>query len=158
MREEEDVLAVRRPVEDAVVDAAARRERADVVVERELPRRAAVDADDEDLPRAAVVAGEGDPLAVGRELREVLHPVVGREPPRVAAVRGGEPEVAGIDEGDRVAVDVRLAQKPRLLRERGDRKKSEKKRQFAHTRREITRNGFRATARVCGFVTLTREE
>ncbi len=112
MRVEKDLLSIRRPVEHAVVDAAARRKRADVVVERQLPRRAAFRADHEDLPAAGVVAGESDPATVGRELREVLHPFAGGEPSRVTAAARREPDVARVNEGHRVAVNVGLAQEP----------------------------------------------
>jgi hypothetical protein len=144
VRIEEDVLPVRRPVEDAVVDAAARRKRADVVVERELPGLSALGADDEHLPAAAVVAGEGDPAAIGRELREVLHPLAGGETARVAAAGRSEPDVAGVNERDGAAVNVGLAQKPRqpFLRERarGGCQERENRDELFHSRC-ITRHG-----------------
>ena len=52
---------------------------ADVVVEGELLRGAAPRRHDLDLPGAGVLGGEGDPLPVGRDLREELEARVRRE-------------------------------------------------------------------------------
>jgi hypothetical protein len=90
-------------------------------VKRQLARRAAVDADDEDLAVAAVLAAEGDPPAVGRELGEQLQPRMRGQAPCHAAGRLHHPDVAGIDEGDPVAMDVWKAEQARVaLRRLGE--------------------------------------
>src|SRR5207302_4543764 len=101
-------FAIRRPVEHAVVDAAARRKRTDVVVERQLPRHAAVGVDDENLLRTAVLAGERDLFPIRREVREVFESGVAGETPRLAAGGIHDPEIAAIAESDMSAANGRL--------------------------------------------------
>ena len=60
------------------------------------------DADDVDLAGAGVLAGEGDRLAVRRELGEELLPLARGQAAGQAALGVGEPDVAAVDEGDRV--------------------------------------------------------
>jgi hypothetical protein len=113
-RAEEDRLAVRRPAVDLVVVPPARREGAAGGVEGELLRHAAGRRDDVDLLVAVVLAGEGDPLAVGRELGEQLEAGMGGQAGRRAAGRRSGPEIAGIGEDDLVPMDVGKPQQPGL--------------------------------------------
>ena len=103
---EQDVLSVRRPTEDAVVESTTRRHRTDVVVPGQLLWGPALNTDDVDLTVAAVLRREGDALPVGRELGEQLHPMMGGQPSRVAAVGRCQPKVAGIDERNLIAMDI----------------------------------------------------
>ena len=116
MGAEDHLLAVGRPAQHLVVVAGPRRHVADVVVEGELARRAAVDADHVDLAVAAVLAGEGDPLAVGRELGEELEAGMRSEAAGQPAGRVDHPDVPGVDEGDGIAMDVGVAQQARVAR------------------------------------------
>src|SRR5262249_5522574 len=71
-----------------------------------------------DLGVAVVLGGEGELLAVGREAGEHLVAVVPGEPPGDAAGGRDGVEVAGVAEGDLVAVDGREPQQPGLVRGR----------------------------------------
>ncbi len=115
VRVEEHLLAVRRPVEHLVVDAAARRQLPDVVVVGELARLSAVDRDDVDLSRPGVLPREGDPPPVGRELREELLAGPGGQAPGSAAGRLDDPHVAAVDERDLVGARVRVEQESREI-------------------------------------------
>ena len=59
---------------------------------------------------AVVVAGEGDELPIGREVRAGFHARPHGEALRVRTVAVGQPDVAGIAEGQLVAAQGRLAQ------------------------------------------------
>ena len=107
---EEDVLTIGRPVENLVVDAAAGRNDTDVVVERELARRSAFDADDVHLAIPGILAREGDPAAVGRELREEFLTRAGRQASGEPSCRLDDPDVAAVHEGDLRGADVGVAQ------------------------------------------------
>jgi len=62
--------------------------------------------DEIDVGVASVLAGEGDPAAVGRELGEQLHALVGRQLSRRSTARRHDPQVAAVNEGDPVLVNV----------------------------------------------------
>ncbi|MNT41686.1 hypothetical protein D3C72_1780550 [compost metagenome] len=57
-----------------------------------------------------------DQAAVGREHGVGLVAQVGRQAPRAAAIKVGQPQIARIDEGDVTAGDGRLAQHAGVLR------------------------------------------
>lgn len=107
---EEDRLAVRRPAVDLIVVPPARRERPAGGVEGELLGNATGRRNDVDLLVAVVLAGEGDPLAVRRELGEHLEPGMGGQPARRPAGGRCGPQVTGIGEDDLVPVDIRKPQ------------------------------------------------
>ena len=67
---EDNGLAVGRPSIDLIVVTPARRERSASRIKGELLWNAAGDGNDVNLFVAVVLSGEGDPLAVGRELGE----------------------------------------------------------------------------------------
>src|ERR1039458_4199028 len=103
---------VRFGVEDVnlVVIAPARRQWALRRIEGQLLGLAAIRGHDVDLLIAVVLAGERDPLAIGRELREQLDAGVRGESRGRAACRVDQPEVAAVGEYDAVIVDVRKAE------------------------------------------------
>ena len=109
-------LAFRRPAHHPVVPAAARGHGADVVVEGELLRRPAPRGHHVHLARARVLRAEGDPAAVGRDLREQLEARVRGQPARGAARRRRLPDVAAVDEHHGVAVDVGEAEQAAIGR------------------------------------------
>src|SRR5208337_4362677 len=102
----DDGLAVGGPAIDLIVVAPARGERAAGGIKSKLLGNADGDGDDVDLLIAVVLAGEGDPLAVGREFREDFDAGMRGEAGGQAAGGGSEPEVAGIGEDNFIAVDV----------------------------------------------------
>ena len=97
----------------------------DLVVARMEGQPAGLAADgghDVDVAVAVVLAGEGEPLAVGRELGVLLDAVAGCQPTRDAAVVVHEPEVALVGEYDLVGGDVgQTEQMGRSTAERGGR-------------------------------------
>jgi hypothetical protein len=103
-------MAVVRPAVNLVVIAPARRQGALRRIEGQLLGLAAIRGHDVDLLIAVVLAGEGDPLAVGRELREQLDAGVRGQARGRAAGRVHQPQVAAVGERDAVIVDVRKAQ------------------------------------------------
>jgi hypothetical protein len=97
-----------------VVVAPARRQRAASGIPRQLPRFAAVAAHDVDLLVAVDLAGERDPAAVRRELREQLDARCRGQSRRRPTLDRRQPEVAAIGEHDALAVNVRMPQQARL--------------------------------------------
>jgi hypothetical protein len=82
----------------------------------EPPRLATFGGDHEDVAVAVVLPGEGDPVAVGGELRKILvaH-VVGQS--RGLAARGGcQPQVTLGGENHRVTLDIGMAQVSLVVR------------------------------------------
>jgi hypothetical protein len=79
-------------------------------IEGQLLGLAAIGGHHVDLFVAVVLAGEGDPLAIGRELREQFHAGVRGQPRGRAAGRVHHPQVAAVAEDDAVVVNVRKAQ------------------------------------------------
>ena len=104
-------MAVVRPTVNLVVIAPARRQRTLRRIESQLFGLAAIRGHDVDLLIAVVLAGEGDPLAIRRELREQLDTGVRGEARGRAARRAGQPQVPAVGEYDAVIVDVRKTQK-----------------------------------------------
>ena len=113
-RAEQHRLAVVGPTVHLVVVAPAIRQRTARRIPRQLFRHAAGRRNHVHLLVAVVLAGERDPRAVGRKLREQLEPVVRGQARRGTAVRRREPQIARIAEDDFVAVDVGEAQELRL--------------------------------------------
>src|SRR5690348_1032818 len=72
----------------------------------QLLRLAALRGHYVDVVIAVILRGKGDPLPVGRELREQFLAGVRRDSACDAAIARGEPQVASITENDEVAVDV----------------------------------------------------
>ena len=79
-------------------------------------RHAALGGHEVDLGVAVVLAGEGEPLAVGREAGEHLEAVVAGQPAGDAAGGRHGVQVAGVGEDDLVAVDGGEAQAARFIR------------------------------------------
>ena len=77
----------------------------------QLPGLAAIGGHHVNLLVAIVLAGEGDPLAVGRELREQLDAGMRGEARSGAAGGVDHPQIAAVSEDDAVVVDVRKTQK-----------------------------------------------
>ena len=109
-RAEDDRLAVRRPPVDLVVVPPPWGQGAAGRVEGELLRHAAGRRHHVDLLVAVVLPGEGDPLAVRRELGEQLEPRMRRDPARRPPLGRRRPQIAGVGEHDLVLVDVREAE------------------------------------------------
>ena len=103
-------MAVVGPAVDLVVVAPARRQWTRRRIEGQLPRLAAIGGHHVDLFIAVVLAGEGDPLAIGRELREQLDAGMRGQARGGAARRVDHPQIAAVGEDDAVVVDVRKAQ------------------------------------------------
>jgi hypothetical protein len=74
---------------------------------REPLRNAAGCRDDEDVGVAIVFAGEGDLRAVGREDRVGLDAGAGRQAGGVAAVAVNAPQIAGVGEDNKGAIEGR---------------------------------------------------
>ena len=110
------MLAVRGPVQHAVIGAAARRHRADIGIEGQLAGLAARRGHDPDLPRAGVLRGECDPLAVGRELRIKLLSLVGGQALRNTAHGRCSVDVAAVHERDLLPMNVRETQQAGIVR------------------------------------------
>jgi hypothetical protein len=113
------VLCIRRPVEHAVVGAAARRQRTGIVVPGQLQRLAAVDRHHEHLSRAVVLRRECDLAAIRGELRVKLQARVRREPLGDAARRSDDMQISGLHERHQVAADVGQTQQARVGGARG---------------------------------------
>ena len=111
---EQHTGSIRRPAHHLVVVAAPGRHGARGGIEGELAGDAAVAGHDVDLLIAIVLAREGDPLAIGAELREQLQARMGRQPHGRTARGGRGPQVAPVGEHHLVPVDVREAQQLRL--------------------------------------------
>ena len=130
VRPDHDRAAVGRPVQDDVVKPATGRHLADIVVEGELFGCPSLGRDHVDLPVSGVLPGEGDPLAVGRDLGKEFPTHVGCETSRLSSGEGDRPDVAGVDEGDQVARDVGVVKEPTLSAQRGqgkDKKEQDRK-------------------------------
>ncbi len=89
-----------------MVIAPACRQRALGRIPGQALRFAAGDGDHVDLFAAVVLAGERDVPAIRRKACKQFLAGMRREPADVAAVRAGEPQIAGVGEHDRVAVQV----------------------------------------------------
>ena len=112
---------------------------------------------DVDLLVAVVLAGEGDPLPVGGEAGEELHPGMGGQAGGRPSGGRGDPDVAGVGEGDLVAVD-RGEAKELGLRRRGKDAASRAMAMTAPKKRADFRLRIMADAslnrmeiRICGF-------
>jgi hypothetical protein len=132
---EEDRPAVRSPAVDLVVVTPTRGERSAGGVEGELLGHATGRGNDVDLLVAVVLAGEGDPLAVRRELGEQLEPGMGGQPGRRPAGGRRGPQVAGIGEDDLVAVDIRKPQQLGLSGSHPGGETGRRRRAMLHERR-----------------------
>src|SRR5262249_39654602 len=97
--DEQDVFAVRSPATGHIVRG----------VPGETPRLAAGSGDDEHIRIAVIVGGEGDPLAVWREIRIKLRSDTRRKPQRIAAIAAYRPDIAGIGKRDLVTAHARMA-------------------------------------------------
>src|SRR5579859_272757 len=110
-RAEYDGFSIGCPAVDLIVIAPARSERAARGVKGQLPGNAAGHGDHVDLLVAVVLPGEGDPLAIGRELGEDFDARMRGKASGQAAGGGGEPEIAGVSENNFVAVNIGKAKK-----------------------------------------------
>ena len=75
-------------------------------MEGQPPRLAARGRDDEDIEIAIVFAGEGEPLAVGREMRIEFEAGAARDAASLAAFAADDPQIAGERERDLVRASV----------------------------------------------------
>jgi hypothetical protein len=81
--------------------------------------RTAARVDHIDVVIRAVLHGEGNLLAVGREMGIGFRAGEARQPPGVATVLADDPDIAGIRERDLRRADGGLAQEARALRVHG---------------------------------------
>ncbi len=112
VRPHQNVLAIPRPIEDAVVRAAARRHGTDVVVPGQLARCAAGRRDDVDLSRAVVLCRIGDPGAIRRKFGKLFQAVMRGQPDSRPAIRRCDIQIAGVNEYDSVVVNIGKPQQP----------------------------------------------
>ena len=86
------------------------------LVKGQLARLAALGGHDVNIEIAVVLAGEGEPLAVGRELGEKLTSGMSGDAASYASGSRGEPDIPCVDEGDLVAAHVREPHQTAFLR------------------------------------------
>jgi len=82
-------------------------------------RLPAIDGDHMDIGIAFVVTGIGDHAAIRGKVGVVLFRLAGCQSARVTAVAPGQPQVAGVDEGDVIGRDRRLAQQAGIVSQGG---------------------------------------
>ena len=111
-RAEEHLFAIRGPAVDLVVVAPARRQRAHRRVPGEPGRLSTGRRHHVDLLVTVVLTGEGDPLAIRRELAEQLLTRMCGQPAGHSAVGGRHPQVTAIAEDHLVPMDIREPQEP----------------------------------------------
>ena len=144
--------AVGGPAVDLVVVAPAGGQRAAGRIPRQLADLAAVARHDADLLVATDLAGEGDPAAIGRELREQLDSGRCRQPRGRATGDRGAPQVPCVGEHELVAVDIGVAQQSGLCwggrSEHGGRAQGERRGKggWHHSARHVGRSSGRAQA------------
>ena len=135
-RGEEDIRAIRREPERDI------RPR----MPRQPLRHAALGRHDVNVRVAFVAAGEGDPLPVRREARPRLDAGMRRQPPHAAAVEVRDPEIVRVSEGDPVAADGGIGEKPRVVNvDREQRKRGQnddEKQQSTHAHRKLLQGGM----------------
>ena len=102
----QDVVGIREPVDDFVVDAHALGEASAAGVDRKLLRVAAFGGDDINVKIAVVLSRECNPFAVGRELREKFQARMRCDAPRHPARARHQPQVAGVAENNLVFGNV----------------------------------------------------
>ena len=134
---EKDLFGIRGPVQDLIVVSAARRHEADRIVIGQLTGRSAFGGDDVHLAGARILARKGNPFAVGADLGGKLQPRVRSQAPGRTPLGRNGPDVAGVDEDEQIAVDVRRPQEPGLAggqedRQRQDENRGQRKNPFAH--------------------------
>src|ERR1700691_3377297 len=92
----------------------------------DAPGSAARRGNDVHVEGAIVLAGEGDPLAVGREMRAALDARAGREANRLATLAADCPKVIAKNKANLTAAQGGLAQQKRLIGLRETRARDQK--------------------------------
>ena len=115
----QNVLGIRKPVDDLVVDAHAFRKGSAAGVNRQLLRIAAFGGHGVDVKIAVVLTRKADPLAVRREFREKFQARMRGDAPRHPARPRHQPQVAAVTENNLVFGNVGEPHEPAFGRLRG---------------------------------------